>query len=183
MSPERRLTLLRILTFALVIGIVVAIIIFRDQVRALSRFGYLGAFLVTLIANATIFVPIPGVWVIFAMGAIFNPFILAIFAGLGAAAGELTGYLLGFSGQGLVERSNVYDRIYAFMDRHHGWSDLLIVIMAAIPNPFFDLAGIAAGTLKMPVLRFYFFCALGSIIKMLAFAYGGNSVINLWFKP
>ena len=48
--------------------------------------------------------------------------------------------------------------------------------MAVIPNPFFDLAGIAAGTLKIPVLRFYFFCALGSIIKMLAFAYGGNTI-------
>jgi membrane protein DedA with SNARE-associated domain len=69
------------------------------------------------------------------------------------------------------------------MDRHRRWSDLLILIMAFIPNPFFDLAGIAAGTLKMPVLRFYFFCALGSILKMLVFAFGGNTIINLWFKP
>ena len=30
----------------------------------------------------------------------------------------------------------------------------------------------------MPVLRFYVFCALGSILKMLAFAYGGNTIIN-----
>jgi uncharacterized membrane protein YdjX (TVP38/TMEM64 family) len=183
LSPERRLILLRILAFVLVIGIMVAIFIFRDQVRELSRFGYLGAFLITLIANATIFVPIPGVWVVFAMGAVFNPFFLAIFAGLGAAAGELSGYLLGFSGQGLAERSKLYDRIYAFMDRHQRWSDLLILIMAFIPNPFFDLAGISAGTLKIPVLRFYFFCALGSILKMLAFSYGGNTFMNLWFKP
>jgi uncharacterized membrane protein YdjX (TVP38/TMEM64 family) len=183
MSPERRLTLLRILAFVFVVGIVVAIFIFRDQVRKLSQLGYLGAFLIPLIANATIFVPIPGVWVIFAMGAVFNPFFLAIFAGMGAATGELSGYLLGFSGQGLAERTNLYNRIYTFMDRHRRWSDLLILIMAFIPNPFFDLAGIAAGTLKMPVLRFYFFCALGSILKMLVFAFGGNTIINLWFKP
>ena len=183
MSPERRLTLLRILAFVFVVGIVVVIFIFRHQVRHLSHLGYLSAFLIPLIANATIFVPIPGVWVIFAMGAVFNPFFLAIFAGLGAAAGELSGYLLGFSGQGLAERSKLYDRIYAFMDRHHYWSDLLILIMAVIPNPFFDLAGITAGTLRMPIWRFYFFCAVGSILKMLAFAYGGNTIINLWFKP
>ena len=183
MSPERRLTLLRILAFAFVIGIVVVIFIFRDQVRQLAQLGYLGAFLITLIANATIFVPVPGVWVVFAMGAVFNPFFLAIFAGLGAATGELSGYLLGFSGQGLAERSKLYDRIYAIMDRHRRWSDLLILIMAFIPNPFFDLAGIAAGTLKIPVLRFYFFCAIGSILKMLAFAYGGNTILKLWFKP
>jgi uncharacterized membrane protein YdjX (TVP38/TMEM64 family) len=183
MPSERRLTLLRILAFVFVVGIVVLILIFRDQVRQLSHFGYLGAFLIPLIANATIFVPIPGVWVVFAMGAVLNPFFLAIFAGLGAAAGEISGYLLGFSGQGLAERSKLYDRIYPFMDRHLGWSDLVILIMAAIPNPFFDLAGIAAGTLKIPILRFYFFCALGSIIKMLAFAYGGSTFLNLWFKP
>jgi uncharacterized membrane protein YdjX (TVP38/TMEM64 family) len=183
MSPERRLTLLRILAFVFVIGIVLAIFIFRDQVRGLSHLGYLGAFLIPLIANATIFVPIPGIWVIFAMGAVFNPFFLAIFAGLGAAAGELSGYLLGFSGQGLAERTKLYDRIFSFMDSHHGWSDILIMVMAIVPNPFFDLAGIAAGTLKMPVLRFYFFCALGSIIKMLAFAYGGSTILRLWFKP
>jgi uncharacterized membrane protein YdjX (TVP38/TMEM64 family) len=183
MSPERRLTLLRILAFAFVIGIVVVIFVFRDQVKELAQFGYLGAFLITLIANATIFVPIPGVWVVFAMGAVLNPFFLAISAGLGAATGELSGYLLGFSGQGLAERSNLYDRIFAFMDHHRAWSDLLILLMAVIPNPFFDLAGIAAGTLKIPVLRFYFFCTLGSIIKMLAFAYGGNTIMRLWFKP
>jgi uncharacterized membrane protein YdjX (TVP38/TMEM64 family) len=183
MSPERRLTLLRILAFAFVIGIVVVIFIFRDQVKELAQFGYLGAFLITLIANATIFVPIPGVWVVFAMGAVLNPFVLAISAGLGAATGELSGYLLGFSGQGLAERSKIYDRIYDIMHRHRRWSDLLILVMAFIPNPFFDLAGIAAGTLKIPVWRFYIFCALGSILKMLAFAYGGNTVINQFFKP
>ncbi len=149
----------------------------------MRSFGYLGAFLITMIANATIFVPIPGVWVVFAMGAVLNPFLLAICGGLGAATGELSGYLLGFSGQGLAERSKIYDRIYDFMNRHDRWSDLLIMVMAIIPNPFFDLAGIAAGTLKIPVLRFYVFCALGSIIKMLAFAYGGSAIINQFFKP
>jgi len=183
MTPERRLTLLRILAFIFVVGIVVAIFVFRERVRELSHLGYLGAFLIPLIANATIFVPIPGVWVIFAMGAVFNPFFLAIFAGLGAAAGELSGYLLGFSGQGLAERTQLYERILDFMRRHHRWSDLLIVILALIPNPFFDMAGIAAGTLKIPIWRFYIFCALGSILKMLAFAYGGFHIINTWFKP
>jgi len=183
LTPERRLTILRILSLLFVVGIVVVIFIFREQVRRLSHLGYLGAFLIPMIANATIIVPIPGVWVIFAMGAVFNPFLLAIFAGLGAAAGELSGYLLGFSGQGLAERSQLYERIYALMNRHRRWSDLLILVMALIPNPFFDLAGIAAGTLKMPIWRFYLFCSLGSILKMLAFSFGGASVINQWFRP
>ena len=39
------------------------------------------------------------------MGAIFNPIGVAVAAGLGAAIGELSGYLAGFSGQGVVERA------------------------------------------------------------------------------
>jgi uncharacterized membrane protein YdjX (TVP38/TMEM64 family) len=183
MTPERRLTLLRIVTFLFVVGIVVLIFIFREQVRHLSQLGYLGAFLIALIANATIILPVPGVWVIFAMGAIFNPFLLAIFAGLGAATGELFGYLLGFSGQGLAQRSRIYDQIYAYINSHMRSIDLIIFVMAAIPNPFFDLAGIAAGTLKVPIWRFYIFCALGSILKMLAFSFGGASIINQFLKP
>ena len=46
-------------------------------------------------------------------------------------------------------------------------------VLAAIPNPFFDLAGMAAGALRMPLLPFLFWCLLGKSIKMLFFAYTG----------
>jgi membrane protein DedA with SNARE-associated domain len=39
--------------------------------------------------------------------------------------------------------------------------------------PFFDLAGVAAGALKMPVLRFLGFCALGKTAKMILVALAG----------
>lgn len=182
MTPERRLTLLRLLALLLVVGILAIVVIFRDQVQNLAAYGYPGIFLVAAIANATVFVPVPGVMVVFAMGAVFNPFLTALFAGLGAATGELSGYLLGFSGQGLVEGSQRYERIFQWIKNHPRFRDLAVVVMAAIPNPFFDLAGIAAGTLKIPVLRFYFFCAIGSILKMLVFAYGGDTILNWLFE-
>jgi len=181
MTPERRLTLLRLLALLLVVGIGVGVFIFRDQVQNLAAYGYPGIFLVSAIANATIFLPVPGVMMVFAMGAVFHPFLTALFAGLGAATGELSGYLLGFSGQALVEGSQRYERIFRWIKDHPKFRDLAIVVMAAIPNPFFDLAGIAAGTLKIPVLRFYFFCAIGSILKMLVFAYSGEAILNWIF--
>lgn len=182
MTSERRLTILRGLSLLFVVGIVVLIFIFRDQIQHLARFGYVGIFLVTLIANATVFVPVPGVMVVFTMGAVFHPFLTAVFAGLGAATGELSGYLLGFSGQGLAESSERYQKIYRWLADHPKFSGLAILVMAAIPNPLFDMAGIAAGTLKIPVLRFWFFCALGSMIKMLIFAYAGSTALNLFFE-
>lgn len=175
--------ILRLLSLVFVIGVVVLIFIFRDEVRHLARYGYPGLFLVTMISNATVFIPVPGVMVVFALGAVLNPLITALVAGLGAATGELFGYLLGFSGTGIAERSTRYQQVYTWMSEHQKFSDLAVLVLAAIPNPFFDLAGIAAGTLKIPVLRFWFFCAIGSILKMLFFAYAGSTSLRLIFGP
>ena len=63
------------------------IFLLRDHLQDLAHFGYFGIFLITLIANATVFLPVPGIAMVFTMGAVFNPLLVAIFAGLGAAAG------------------------------------------------------------------------------------------------
>lgn len=173
--------LLRWLTLGLFVAIMVVIFLLRDHLQDLAHFGYFGIFLITLIANATVFLPVPGIAMVFTMGAVFNPLLVALFAGLGAATGELTGYLLGFSGQGLVEGHGWYRRIRSWMTTNPKLIDLGVLVLAAIPNPFFDAAGIAAGTLKIPIWRFFIFCALGSILKMLLFAFGGDTILNRIF--
>jgi uncharacterized membrane protein YdjX (TVP38/TMEM64 family) len=178
---NRRMAFIRLLTLGLVVLVLVIIFLLRDHVQELAHFGYVGVFLAALMANATIFLPIPGVAVVFAMGAVFNPLLTALFAGVGAALGELFGYLVGFSGQGLVEHAGWYQLIQNWMMTHPKLIDLGILAMAAIPNPFFDAAGIAAGTMKIPIWRFLLFCGIGSIIKMMFFAFGGNTILNLLF--
>ena len=178
MKPERRMVLLRLFTLVFVIALIVGIYLNRERIQELYHLGYVGIFLITMLSNATVFLPVPGVMVVFAMGGVFQPFFIALFAGMGAAIGELSGYLVGFSGQGLAERSVRYTRLLNWMERNRRLSDLMILILAAIPNPFFDLAGIAAGTLKIPLWRFLVFCMLGSILKMLAFAYAGRLGLN-----
>ena len=168
-------TALRILALLVVVGITVLIYVLRDHVQQFEAYGYPGIFLVTLLANATVILPAPGVAVVFAMGAVFNPFGVALAASLGGALGELTGYLAGFSGQAVVERAAVYQRISGWVKKY---GQFAILIMAAIPNPFFDLAGIAAGMLKMPVWKFLLFCWLGQVVKMSLFALAGHYSIN-----
>jgi uncharacterized membrane protein YdjX (TVP38/TMEM64 family) len=179
--PDRRMAWVRLLTLGLVVAIMATIFLLRDHIQELAHFGYLGVFLVALIANATVFVPVPGVAMVFTMGAVFNPLLVAVFAGVGAALGELTGYLLGFSGQGLVEHAGWYQRIQSWMMEHPRWIGLGIMVMSAIPNPFFDATGIAAGTMKIPVWYFLIFCTIGSTLKMLLFAFGGNTILNRIF--
>jgi membrane protein YqaA with SNARE-associated domain len=112
------------------------------------------------------------------MGAIFNPIGVAIAAGLGAAVGELTGYLAGFSGQGVMERAALYERLTTWMRQHQNLAYLAILVLAFIPNPLFDLAGMASGALKLPLWKFLLACAIGKILKMLMFAYAGYYSVN-----
>jgi membrane protein YqaA with SNARE-associated domain len=173
MSTERRLTILRILTLVGVVGLIVALFLFRDQVKKLENYGYIGIFLISIAANATIIIPLPGVAFTTAMGAIFNPIGVAVAAGLGAAFGELTGYLAGFSGQAVIENALLYNRLTGWMQKHQNLAYIMVALLGFIPNPLFDLAGMASGALKLPIWKFMIACAIGKILKMLMFAYAG----------
>jgi membrane protein YqaA with SNARE-associated domain len=178
MNPKTRLTILRIITLVGVVALIVILFIYRDQVKKLEQYGYIGIFLISIAANATVIIPLPGVAFTTAMGAIFNPVGVAVAAGLGAALGELSGYLAGFSGQGVIERAKLYERLVNWMRNHQNLAYGLIVVLAFIPNPLFDLAGMAAGGLKLPLWKFLIACAIGKILKMLMFAYAGYYSIN-----
>lgn len=167
--------LLRLLALFAVIGITLYIFNIRERVDEFAEFGYPGIFLVALLANATVLLPAPGVAVIYAMGAIFNPFGVGLAAGTGGALGELSGYLAGFSGQAVIEQTDVYDRIKPWVEKYGGWA---ILVLSAIPNPFFDIAGIAAGIAKMPVQTFLIFAWIGQLIKMTLFALAGKYSIE-----
>jgi len=162
--------LLRILALLAVVAITVYIYSIRDRVEEFAAYGYPGIFLVALIANATVFLPAPGVAVVFAMGSIFNPLGVALAAGTGGALGELSGYLVGFSGQAVIENTNAYDRIHPWVVKYGSWA---ILVLSAVPNPFFDIAGVAAGIAKMSLRRFLVACWIGQLIKMAMFAYAG----------
>ena len=178
LSPEKRLTLARILALFVVIALSVFVFTIRDQAEQLAIYGYPGIFVISFLAYATVLLPAPGVAVVFTMGSVFNPFGVAIAAGTGAALGELTGYLAGFSGQAVVERVEIYERLTSWMKRN---GSLTILVLAAIPNPFFDLAGVAAGSLKMHVVRFFIWCWIGETIKMAIFAFAGARSLDFLF--
>ncbi len=177
-TPRKNIFLvnaLRILALFAVIGITLYVFSIRNRVEEFATLGYPGIFLIALLANATVLLPAPGVAVIYAMGAIFNPFGVGLAAGTGGAIGELSGYLAGFSGQAVIERTEIYNRIKPWVDKYGGWA---ILVLSAIPNPFFDVAGIAAGIAKMPIATFLFFIWIGQLIKMTLFALAGKYSIE-----
>ena len=174
MSPVLT-NILRVLALLAVVGITVYIYSIRTQVEQFKEYGYLGIFLVALLANATVLLPAPGVAIIYAMGAVFNPFLVGLAAGTGGAIGELSGYLAGFSGQAVIERTDVYERFQPGVEKYGGWA---ILVLSAIPNPFFDVAGIAAGISKMKMRTFLLSTWAGQLIKMTLFALAGRYSIG-----
>ena len=170
-----RTNLLRMVALIAVIAITVYIISIRERVDEFKEYGYFGIFFVALLANATVFIPAPGIAIIYAMGAVFNPIYVGLAAGTGGAIGELSGFLAGFSGQAVMERIHIYERTKPWVEKYGGWA---ILVLSAIPNPFFDIAGFAAGIAKMRMRTFLFSVWIGQLIKMTLFAYAGKYSVD-----
>ena len=166
----------RFLVIALVLGISVAIFGFREQFAELAAIGYPGIFLVSFLGNATVVLPAPSLALVFAMGSAFPPLLVGLVSGVGEALGELTGYALGYGGQAVIENEAAYGRLVAWMERRGG---ITVFVLSVIPNPFFDLAGIAAGSLRYPIWRFLLFCWMGKTIKTTLVAWAGSRSIVL----
>jgi uncharacterized membrane protein YdjX (TVP38/TMEM64 family) len=165
----------RILSLLVVIAITVFVYLVADKAPQLAAYGYVGIFIISFLAYATVFFPAPGVLAVSVAGTTLTPWAVGLAAGAGAALGEITGYLFGFSSQPVVERVKIYEQMVVWLKKN---GSLAVLVLSAIPNPFFDITGVAAGALRMPVRKFMFWTWIGETIKMMAFAYGGGAVLN-----
>ena len=165
---------------AIVVGLYFFAYRYPDKVREFETYGYLGAFLISLVTNATVVLPVPGFVLLFALGAACNPILIGLTAGIGGAIGEMTAYLLGYSGRGVIKNVKFYDRAVFWLRK---WGSLTVFVFAATPLPF-DVLGIGAGALRFPVWKFFTACFFGKTvlytILALAGAWGWESVLR-WF--
>jgi len=163
----------------LAVAVSLIIVVFRDELARFERYGYPGVFLVSLLGNATVIFPAPSLAVVFGMGGVLNPLLVGLVAGVGEALGELTGYLAGYGGRAVIEDREMYGRLEEWMQRH---GSATILTLSAIPNPFFDLAGIAAGALRFPLAQFLLSCWVGKTIKTIAIAFAGAQFMDVLEK-
>ncbi len=176
---------LSLTVIGLVLLLAAALIYFWEQVAHLETYGYAGAFVISLLSSATILVPMPAMAVIFTLGGVLKyPLLLGLVVGVAEPLGELTGYMAGAAGRTALEnrQGRLYHRLRGWMARRGGWA---IFVLAAFPNPFFDLVGAIAGSFRYPVRRFLLLCWAGKTIKglMMAFAgaYGLNHILR-WLE-
>ncbi len=143
--------------------------------------GYAGVWFFAFIGAASIFVPVPGLAAVCiaaspAVG--LNPFLVGVIAGSAEAVGELTGYLAGLGGKALFERNRFYPRFRDLLSRYGG---IILFFGSVVPNPLFDLFGIAAGSMLYPVRKFLLFVFVAKSIKSTTIAFGCYSSIT-WIE-
>ncbi len=145
----------------------------------LHQLGYVGAFFIMMFSNATIFLPLPGLTVVAALATTLNPIYLGIAAGIGGGIGETTGYMFGRGSEKAIMKRNpkYYGKVKGWMQRH---GEMALVVLSAIPNPAFDIAGVAAGALRYEWWKFLLSVILGNIIKAIFIAYSTKYSIDFF---
>jgi len=168
-------------SLALVIGLIILIVWQRDNIALFAvelarhpELKYLGIFVISAAASATLIIPIPGLAMTSLIGTLsvnpWDPLLIGISSGLGATLGETTGYLLGYSGRMAIPDNRTYEKVVGWMGK---WGDLTIFVLALLPNPLFDVAGLAAGALRYPLWKFLLIGAAGRLPKHILFSYLG----------
>ncbi len=137
-----------------------------------SNWGYLGIFLVSLLASSSILLPFPSFIVIFSLGAVYNPFFVALSGALGASIGNVTSYVLGLGGKEILEKR--YEKKLIKIRETFGkyGAPLWITIVNATPFPD-DLVGIFCGIIKYDFKKYFLAMFLGQFILALILAYSG----------
>jgi membrane protein DedA with SNARE-associated domain len=173
---SRRRRLLFIVALLLVIAITVALQLtyglHPERLIELRTQLYWGAFLISIIGNATLIFPGAVLVMLSNLGillygstGLYGPIIIGLVGGVGAAIGETTGYVAGYSGREIVARGKMYGRVEKWLRR---WGAPAIFLFALMPVVF-DLIGIAAGILRFPFWKFLLLCGLGRTILYTVF--------------
>jgi len=160
-----------ILMLLLVVTITAVLFVYSDKVSDLGSYGYLGAFLISLVTNGTIILPMPGLLLLFALGASFNPFLIGLASGAGGILGEMTGYVAGYSGGNIVSKSQAYLNTVKWVRR---WGVIVVFVFSVTPLPM-DVLGIVAGALRYPVWKFLLVGGIGKSIL-----YTGMALAGAW---
>ena len=146
------------------------------------RYGYFGVFLVSLVSGISIFFPVPDTLVIFTLSGLkagdawdFDILMIAAVAAMGAAIGELSGYLIGLGGRKTIIKKN--KRKIDFLERvFKKFGAVAIFAFAFTPLPD-DLVFIPLGIMRYNVIKALIPAYIGKSCMYLVVASAGRLLI------
>lgn len=178
--PRRTKWLLIVLVIELFVALSYVILRLAPHLEGLTEYGYLGAFLASLIANTSIIFPVPGFVVVAAIAAVPDVSwpLVALSSAVGSGLGESTAYLVGYGGAAIIhpEQSRWFAKADSWM-RRYGAATVFVFSVTPLP---FDVAGIAAGALRFPFWKFFLAVTTGRLLLSLAGCYLARRGWELW---
>ncbi len=175
-TPQKRSWIRPVLVaaIAIVLNIIAYLMIPPDLAYRLGALGYIGVFLITLISNATIVVPIPYFGLVAALSPGLSMVGVGIAGALGSVIGESVGFFVGRSGRGVVEQTRFYRWVQRQLE--HPWRAFVVLFaLSAPPNPAFDVAGLTAGAMGLPYWIFLSAVFLARLVRFGIVAFFGGA--------
>jgi len=192
--------LFSILAFLFTVLLLVAAVYFREEIQHLGGYGYIGVFIIGVLCGVSV-VPAPTLVMVFFLGGTLNPTFVGLAAGFGGAIGGITVYLTGTGVETIWSRFRSKEQAYErepgwrydpvrpvesrFWSKGEALYNLLIkwvggragvwtlfITSAMIISPFY-FAGLAAGSLRMGLLKFFLISWAGKTVRYLTIAFAG----------
>ena len=136
------------------------------------QFGYLGVFLISLVGALSIIFPIPYTLIIYLLGSVLDPLLVAVSGGLGSALGEFSGYALGYYGRAVLgeERRRKMDYMMKVF-HHYGFAAIFFFALTPLPD---DLLFIPLGIMRYRFVKAFIPALLGKMLMCFILAYSGR---------
>ncbi|MFC5382603.1 VTT domain-containing protein [Aquipuribacter nitratireducens] len=151
---------------------------------ALEQYAYGGSFLLSLLTNATVAVPVPYNPVVLQIMTVVEwPFLVAVLAAAGSALGESTGWWVGAQGRAVLPSEGRSGRVVTWLHRQSERrvpAAGALAVLAAVPNPAFDVAGLVAGTAGLPYPLFLVATFVGRLVRFLVFVLAAPVLLDAW---
>jgi len=140
------------------------------------QYGYFGVFLISLVGSLSIIIPVPYTLLIYVMGGILDPILVAIASGFGSAVGEFSGYALGYYGRAVIskERQRKMEFMVKVFDRY-GFFAIFFFALTPLPD---DLLFIPLGIMRYKFIKAFVPSLLGKLFMSFILAYSGHLSIG-----
>ena len=158
----------QIAVLLLAVAVIAAVWYFRGYFSSIEAVGYPAVFLLSLLGSVSMVMPVPGLLSVCSTSVVLDPLLVGVVAGVGETIGEASGYGLGYGGGSVVEKHRAYPKVKRWMEERGA---LVIFAVSVVPNPVFDVVGVAAGAVRYPLLRFFGIVLLGKVLKGVMVAY------------
>ncbi len=146
--------------------------VYWQEIIKFSRYGYIGVFVISFLAGVTVFIPVPSVFIVFTLGAVLNPILVGLIAGVGEAVGSMGVYLTGI-GNARAFHSFEHGVVAKFRYWITTRGALSVFAMSAVFNPLFYPFTAVAGMMHFGWWRFFILCLAGKCLKNVLVAGAG----------